>query len=59
MLPFVAVSYFRAFGPPRSIYYPLLFLANALVDWILGLWLATVYTDHALSRFMTELRRCD
>jgi hypothetical protein len=59
MLPFVAASYFRAFGPLRGVAYPLLFLANGLAVWILGLWFASVYSDRHLPRFLTELRRAE
>ncbi len=58
-LPFVICSGVEAFGRKDSIAYPLLYLANALVVWGLGVWFASTYTDHAEKRFLTELRRPD
>ncbi len=59
LLPWAACQYFKVFGPPRSVDYPLLYLANSLVAWILGLWLATVWTGRHRPRFLAELRRPD
>jgi hypothetical protein len=57
MLPTLGVYLARAFGPPRTFYYPLLFLVNALAAWILGLWLATAWANHHRRRLTAELRR--
>lgn len=57
ILPYVGVFELKAFGPARSLYYPVVFLANCLVAWMLGLWLATAWSDRHRSRFEAELRR--
>ncbi len=59
MLPFVACSTVEAFGRKDSIWYPILYLANALLVWVLGLLFAAAYTDRAAERFAAELRRPD
>jgi len=59
MLPFVACSGVEAFGRKDSIGYPILYLANALLVWVLGLGFAAAYTDRASERFLAELRRPD
>jgi hypothetical protein len=38
-------------------YYPLLSVGNALVVWLIGLWLATAWTRRHRSRLLAELRR--
>jgi hypothetical protein len=56
---------FEVFGKPRFLdypdllYYPLITLGNALVVWLLGLWLATAWTNRHRQRFEAELRRPD
>jgi ABC-type polysaccharide/polyol phosphate export permease len=57
ILPYVAIFHFRVFGAARLCYYPLAFLANCLVGWLLGLWLATLWADRHRRRFEAELRR--
>lgn len=57
LLPWAALLLLKVFGPARSVYYPLVFLANSLVAWLLGLWLATLWADRHRRRFETELRR--
>jgi hypothetical protein len=57
ILPYVGIFHFRVFGEPRSLDYPLIFLANCLVAWILGLSLATAWSDRHRRRFLAELRR--
>jgi len=39
--PSVVIHVLEPFGPRRLLYYPVVSLANALVGWLVGLWLAT------------------
>ena len=63
MLPAVLAHKFEVFGKPRFLdypdllYYPLITLGNALVALLLGLWLATAWTNRHRQRFEAELRR--
>jgi hypothetical protein len=57
LLPFIAASLGKAFGPLRSVEYPLLFVANSIAAWLLGLWLASGYTRRHYPRVIAELRR--
>jgi hypothetical protein len=55
--PSVLIHVLEPFGPRRLLYYPILSLGNALVAWLLGLWLATVWSERHRPRFVAELRR--
>ncbi len=55
--PSVVIHLVAVFGRRDSLWYPLVTLANALVGWLLGLWLATVWADRHRRRFEAELRR--
>jgi hypothetical protein len=57
LLPFAILSYLKVFGPARMVGYPVLFLANAVAGWLLGLWLADLYAERHRTRFLKELRR--
>lgn len=59
LLPTAILYYSRAFGPARSIAYPTIFLANSLIAWALGLWLASLYSERDRSAFLAAMRRPD
>lgn len=59
LLPMVALLYFTAFGPVRSVWYPVGYLTNAAVVWVLGLWFAAFYDRRHRPRLVRELHRAE
>jgi hypothetical protein len=55
--PTLIVHVEEVFGRRDSLGYPLMSLANSLVAWLVGLWLASVWADQHRRRFEAELRR--
>jgi hypothetical protein len=65
MLPAGLVHKLEVFGKPRLLgypdllCYPLATVGNALVVWLLGLWLATLWANRHRKRYEAELRRAE
>jgi hypothetical protein len=55
--PTVVVHVLEVFGRRDSPYYAVLALANSVVGWLVGLWLASVWADRHRRRFEADLRR--
>jgi hypothetical protein len=55
--PTVVIHLLAPFGRRDSLYYPAVALVNALVGWLVGLWLATAWAHRYRRRFEAELRR--
>jgi hypothetical protein len=57
MFPTLIVALLKSFGPRDSVYYPVFYLVNAVVGWLVALWLASSWAERHRRRFEAELRR--